>query len=51
MSGFQVDVKNKTALLLDGGTAKFNTTNLATVGLAVARLLSLPVSSSSGASL
>jgi len=50
-SEFQIDVKNKTALLLDGGTAKFNTTNLATVGLAFARLLSLPITSSSSASL
>jgi hypothetical protein len=51
MSAFQIDVKNKTALLLSGGTAKFNTTNLATVGLAIARILSLPVTSSSTASL
>lgn len=50
-SAFQVDVKNKTALLLSGGTAKFNTTNIATVGLAIARLLSLPVTSNTGASL
>ena len=51
ISGFQIDIKNKTALLLDSGTAKFNTTNLATVGLAVARLLSLPVTSDSFSSL
>ncbi|KAE9367683.1 NAD(P)-binding protein [Stipitochalara longipes BDJ] len=51
ISGFQIDVKNRTALVLDGGTAKFNTTNLATVGLAVARLLSLPITSSSSTSL
>jgi len=51
ISGFQIDVKNKTTLLLNGGIAKFNTTNLATVGLAVARILSLPIASASGASL
>jgi hypothetical protein len=51
MGGFQIDVKNKTALLLDGGKAMFNTTNLPTVGLAVARLLGLPVTSTSGPSL
>ena len=51
ISGFQIDVKNKTALLLDGGNAKFNTTNIGAVGLAIARLLSLPVTSSSGVSL
>ncbi|PMD40591.1 hypothetical protein L207DRAFT_341829 [Hyaloscypha variabilis F] len=33
------------------GRAKFNTTNLETVGLAVARLLSLPTTSVAGASL
>jgi hypothetical protein len=51
MGMFQIDFKKKTANLLSGGTAKFNTTNLATVALAVARLMSLPVVSQSGASL
>jgi len=45
---FQIDIKNKKATLLSGGTAKFNTTNLPTVGLAVARLLSLPIESTDG---
>lgn len=48
---FQIDSKKKTANLLSGGTAKFNTTNLATVALAIARLMSLPVISHSGVSL
>jgi hypothetical protein len=51
MGMFQIDSKKKTANLLSGGTAKFNTTNLATVALAIARLMSLPVLSQSGASL
>jgi hypothetical protein len=51
MGMFQIDFKKKTANLLSGGTAKFNTTNLATVALAIARLMSLPVVSQSGASL
>jgi hypothetical protein len=46
-----MDVKNRTALLLDGGRAKFNTTNLKTIGLAIARLLNLPDTSVSSASL
>jgi hypothetical protein len=48
---FGIDTKNKTATLYDDGKARFSTTLLSTVGLAVARLLSLPVESSSGASL
>ena len=51
LSAYQIDIKQRNALLLDGGMGKFNTTNLATVGLAIARLLSLPITSSSGASL
>jgi hypothetical protein len=51
MGMFQIDFKKKTANLLGGGTAKFNTTNLATVALAIAHLMSLPVISQSGASL
>ncbi|KAH7348511.1 hypothetical protein BKA65DRAFT_584243 [Rhexocercosporidium sp. MPI-PUGE-AT-0058] len=45
-SMFLIDVKNRTANLLSGGTTKFNTT-----ALAVARLLSLPIVSAEGASL
>jgi hypothetical protein len=51
MGMFQIDSNKKTANLLSGGTAKFNTTNLATVALAIARLMSLPVISKSGASM
>ena len=40
---FGIDIKNKTATLYDKGNTKFNTTTRGTVGLAVARLLSLPV--------
>jgi hypothetical protein len=48
---FGIDVKNRSATIYDGGSARFNTTMLPTVALAVARLLSLPVDSSSGPSL
>ena len=48
---FGINAQKKTAHLLSDGTAKFNTTNLSTVALAIARLLSLPVTSTSGASL
>lgn len=48
---FAIDAKNRTATLYDEGSARFNTTMIPTVGLAVARLLSLPVKSSSGPSL
>ncbi|KAJ5601391.1 hypothetical protein N7510_010925 [Penicillium lagena] len=42
--GFGINVKTRTATLYDGGVSKFNTTLIPTVGLAIARLLSLPVS-------
>lgn len=48
---FGIDFRNKTATLYDEGTTRFNTTLIPTVGLAVARLLSLPVESNSGPSL
>ncbi|KAH8803449.1 hypothetical protein F5884DRAFT_507877 [Xylogone sp. PMI_703] len=42
--GFGIDIKNRTATLYDGGVSKFNTTLISTVGLAITRLLSLPIS-------
>ncbi|KAI9845858.1 MAG: hypothetical protein M1837_004539 [Sclerophora amabilis] len=48
---FDIDVPNHAATLYDKGTTKFNTTNLPLVGKAVAALMSLPLSSESGASL
>jgi hypothetical protein len=50
LSMFKINVKERTALLLSGGTAKFNTTNLNTVALAVARLFTLPISSPNNSS-
>jgi hypothetical protein len=51
MGMFGIDVPKKTAHLLNGGTAKFNTTNLSTAALAIVRLLSLPIDPASGISL
>jgi hypothetical protein len=48
---FLIDADKKTAHLLNGGVAKFNTTKLSTVALAIVRLLSLPITTQSGASL
>jgi hypothetical protein len=48
---FGIDPKSKTATLYDDGAAKFNTTLIPTVGLAVGRLLSLPIKADSGPSL
>lgn len=45
---FEVDVKNKKALLLGGGDVKAYTTTIPTVGVAVARILALPRTSSGG---
>jgi hypothetical protein len=39
---FGIDVPNRKATIYNGGNTKFNTTNMATVGKAVASLLSLP---------
>ncbi|PQE10766.1 Isoflavone reductase protein [Rutstroemia sp. NJR-2017a BBW] len=36
---FQIDVPNRKVMFINGGTPKFNTTNLETVGLAAARLI------------
>lgn len=51
LSMFQINVKNRTALLLSGGTTKFNTTNLNTVALGISRLFTLPIESEEGPSL
>ncbi|ERF75379.1 hypothetical protein EPUS_00172 [Endocarpon pusillum Z07020] len=48
---FGIDFKNKAATFYDEGTTRFNTTLIGTVGLAVARLLSLPIEATSGPSL
>lgn len=48
---FLTDAKNKTADLLSGGTAKFNTTTMSTTALAIARLLSWPVVADGGPAL
>jgi hypothetical protein len=48
---YGIDIPNRTAKLLDKGTAKFNATNLPTAALSIARLLALPITSSSGPSL
>lgn len=48
---FSIDALKRTATLYDHGLTKFNTTTMSTVGLAVARLLALPISSESGPSL
>lgn len=48
---FGIDAHKKVAHLLNGGMAKFNTTSLETAALAIVRLLSLPTTSDSGASL
>ncbi|RDW60995.1 hypothetical protein BP6252_12378 [Coleophoma cylindrospora] len=48
---FSIDVSRHTATLFDRGTTKFNTTTMSTVGLAVARLFALPITSENGASL
>lgn len=48
---FGIDVQKRTAHLLNGGTTKFNTTNLSTAALAIVRLLSLPITAEYGASL
>lgn len=47
---FEIDAQKKTAHLLNGGTAKFNTTSLSTVALAIVRLLSLPIATPSTSS-
>ncbi|PQE21153.1 isoflavone reductase family protein [Rutstroemia sp. NJR-2017a BVV2] len=39
---FQIDVPNRKVMFINGGTPKFNTTDLETVGLAAARLITLP---------
>ncbi|KAM3073686.1 hypothetical protein ACMFMG_004430 [Clarireedia jacksonii] len=41
VGAFQIDIPNKKVMLINGGTPKFNTTNLETVGLAAARLITL----------
>jgi hypothetical protein len=48
---YGIDIPNRRATLLSGGTAKFNTTNLSTAALSIVRLLALPITSSSGPSL
>ncbi|KAH7412831.1 hypothetical protein BKA64DRAFT_731109 [Cadophora sp. MPI-SDFR-AT-0126] len=48
---FLIDPKRRTASLLSGGTAKFNTTMISTTALSIARLLSLPIASDEGAAL
>lgn len=44
---FGINIKDHTATLFDGGNTRLNTTTMATVGLGVARLCELPISSSS----
>ncbi len=44
---FSINIKDHTATLLDGGSTKFNTTTMSNVGLGVARLCELPITSSS----
>jgi hypothetical protein len=48
---FGIDVPDRKATLYSGGNTRFNTTNMSTVGRAVASLLTSPITSQSGASL